>query len=351
MIISYTVKSLGEYFSCIGQITRNYITQNEKSEPWLWFRGHEQYNYSIIPTLFRGKCSEVICNNYTQTNFREAQRINHFGARNHHFVESNLTNNLDWMEVMQHHSTSTRLADWSTSSIHALLFALDPYMDSSKSKYVCKDGYVISPHVYVSMPQMINKKIIELILNSKEKILERCLKYLQVDDKYHKEIVALIHKNGEMYTDIGDSYETKMNFLYNLPMIIQQIESEPLNFVEQLRNGDQNPWHYIFYAIYYRGMKLSLYELPPLSILTYVHSQRIKDQHGAFSIFPNYINHTGKLQLNQAGMEYNDSIQEYMFRIEIESPKDILEEIRANGFTRSWIYSEAPIISYEIEGF
>lgn len=345
MIIYYSVKSLGEYFSCINQISQIY-----KDDTCLWFRGHEQYNYSIIPTLFRNKCNEVIGNNFSKTNFREAQRLNHFSARNHHFVDTKLSNNLDWMEIMQHHSTSTRLADWSTSSIHALLFALDPYMDSNKDKYVKNNCYPISPHVYAIMPQMINKTIVDKIKINKN-LITNCLNFLQIDKTYQSSIIDLIRNRGDFYTDIDDEKEIKMNYLYNLPMIIQQIENEPLSIGEQLLNGDLNPWHYIFYAIYYRGLKVKLYELPPLSILTYVHSQRIKDQHGAFSIFPNYVEEKGKLDLNKAGMEYNDCIKKYMFRIEIESPEEILKEIRANGFTRSWIYSEAPIISYEIESY
>ena len=39
---------------------------------------------------------------------------------------------MEWLEVMQHHQVNTRVLDWSESSIHSLIFAVEAFFDAGR---------------------------------------------------------------------------------------------------------------------------------------------------------------------------------------------------------------------------
>ena len=104
-IQTHTIKSITEYLEV--------ITSLKGTHEKLWFRGHESTEYKLMPTIYREPYS---CKN-------ERALLNQFKARAARFISSAPVDDVEWFFIMQHHSTPTRLLDWSESALVALSFA------------------------------------------------------------------------------------------------------------------------------------------------------------------------------------------------------------------------------------
>lgn len=157
----YIVTGLGEYFSTIRNLTNNFDCGV------LWFRGHEDITYKLLPNLYRDSQmvriinKPEIKNRYTSIHLRENMRMQHYYAKNFPFIKGDNLNPLEWMGVAQHHGLHTRLLDWSTSAVHALVFALEKYLNN-------KQGLTGTPCVWILEPQAMNKKVVENLLGNKK---------------------------------------------------------------------------------------------------------------------------------------------------------------------------------------
>ena len=127
-----TICSVSEYISSIIQLKDNYSK--------LWFRGHPDAEYILQPTVYRSP--------YTWKN--EQPLLHQFKARAARFITNPPATDIEWLFIMQHHATPTRLLDWSENALVALAFATQ-YRTNKHSE---KDAAV-----WCLNPQKLNENV------------------------------------------------------------------------------------------------------------------------------------------------------------------------------------------------
>ena len=104
-VLEKTVNNISDYISA--------VTDLKSSHEKLWFRGHADSDYVLQPTVYRPP--------YTWRN--EEPLLHQFKARAARFIENLPNTDMEWLFIMQHHATPTRLLDWSENALVALAFA------------------------------------------------------------------------------------------------------------------------------------------------------------------------------------------------------------------------------------
>jgi len=350
------VGSLDEYIKAVVDMSKSF-SDSPDSHSLLWYRGHENSNYLLTPSIFRGTSNAVntIQNkkNYTSFHLRQDMRLQQFHAKNYHFLKNDGLNTMEWMAVAQHYGVKTRLLDWSTSAMHALLFALERLFklgDVSKSEF--------SPCVWVLQPQELNKRIKDIIVDKREDIRNAIIK---ADQSIIQ--VSTIDKLGELLMDLqkdeykniyleSDRIEDKhMNYIYNLAYFEELLGLVSKNPQVAYSGNYVNPLYCVLAKIYVDGLVLKGTDLPPLATIYPYHSDRIKAQQGVFTIFPfpNDRDNAESNVENDVCMEYSKYTKGILNKIIIKSPEKIANELRTIGAHRSWLYPESPIVADEIE--
>lgn len=93
-----------------------------------WFRGHSNYNFNLVPSIFRqGEEFGVVLN--------EQRMFDEF-VRRYPEESTNHNNTYDWLTLMQHYGLPTRLLDWSSNLLVSLYFCCSSDTESDGALFV-----------------------------------------------------------------------------------------------------------------------------------------------------------------------------------------------------------------------
>lgn len=365
------VESLGDYYDAVSRISNDIAKKKGLNEKGIkkevlsmWFRAEASFDYALIPSLYRRRWKGVQIvrgdseEQYSNMHYAEDIRTQHYHAKNYHYLAKEPSSRIEFLEVMQHHGVKTRVLDWSESSTHSLLFALEPFYSEKADNFYQRN--TINPCIWVLDPSGLNLEIIEEL--GKDQILQKeLMAELELTDcqqgKVLNRIKNLSSKDAIMEY-MEDNGAQHIDNILNLSEIYDEIVRERYRIKSLLVEGEAfNPVYYLLARIYADGYLLNNYKLPPLAVVQPYHSERIKAQKGVFSVFPFYkddrrsqdIELYEKFRLNPESMSYNKIAKKHLYKIILDRPQKIAYEILANGMNESWLYPEMPIASNEIE--
>ena len=145
--MTFKLNKNGNYFVLDSKVNHlsEFIAAVDKAEDLLdkeatadvWFRGHSQQSFKLIPSIFRNTNRYEPTYEYSEiTQFIHKARAFTNGEKEH-------DNMWDWLITAQHHGMSTRLLDWSEGALIALYFSIE-------------NPNSISPCVWVLNPYRLN---------------------------------------------------------------------------------------------------------------------------------------------------------------------------------------------------
>lgn len=128
-----TIHSISEYIEAITSLKGEHLK--------LWFRGHSSHLYTLCPTIYR-----------TPYSWRaEKALLSQFKARGSRFLPSTPTDDYEWLFIMQHYATPTRLLDWTESAMVALAFAVQyrkPSHNDVDADVWCLDPLILNSRIH-----------------------------------------------------------------------------------------------------------------------------------------------------------------------------------------------------------
>ncbi|NSW90691.1 MAG: FRG domain-containing protein [Firmicutes bacterium] len=264
----------------------------------LWFRGHTNTSYKLLPGIYR-KYLETL-----EVKSVESELLSHFQARNYHLIPGRLPQNkMEWLCMMQHYNTATRLLDWTENAFTAFLFALEPYFTKKQL------DQRILPCVWVLNPLKLNK--INGIDHIPNMALLSQLMPAQASDRSN------LQKIKEIFVEGIVEYNT-----VHTPLAV----FSPYNN-ERIR------------------AQSGVFTLFPFFKCSEI--KEFKNNHNAKNRTKSYITN----YFEKFAMEEHPECGKFLTKYVLLHPFKIYTELKRNGFKQSSIYPEMQVLSEEIEEY
>jgi hypothetical protein len=320
-----------------------------RKAPPLWFRGHEQRDFKLLPNILRPSKNpngSDLFATYDQYSLRDETRSVQFPARVAHLMTGERLNGIEWQEITQHYGSKTRLLDWSESLYAALTFALEPHLaNPADLRFTQRALSGTAPHLWVLNPVLLNMKLYDFILRNPA-LAGEALREFSGAGSYDRmrNINAKLH-NAQRYI-LDDGYATSgiisLSALENLRISVGS------RLPALLELGEFNPYYYLLLRIFSDRLQFTEH-IPPLAILHPYHSNRIVKQRGAFTVFAMPpVDITGRSGQPQT-MEQFPVLNDCIVKINLVNLQNISDELLRVGQTRAELYPEMATYAEELE--
>lgn len=276
------IASVSRFTEKVNELNKKFKSNSDSCE--LFYRGHSNINWKLLPTIYRDNHVE---REHIYYNRMLSQRPNDF---------SNLTSTFRKLVKMQHYKTKTRLLDITSNPLVALYFACLPQKDNR--------GEEVAGEVIVF------------------KVPEEKIKYSDSDT------VSILSNISKMPSDFkfesANSYDSeKFCSQSDIASLIYEINQEKNGFLPLINPED---------------LKKTIFVLPLLE------NKRLRNQEGAFILFG--INGEKK-KPSSIPMEYILK-DELRFIIKADFKATILEELKLLGIHKAKLFPELDSTSEQI---
>ena len=163
VIVECRIDRAGDFWQVLSDIRSKYKPYEKELPMELWFRGHKDEKFVLLPHLIRRHHTEKI-----KYSLPQYQRIlfEKFLARSRNSVELGAfaslkrgTEQIEYIADMQHYSVPTNLLDWSENVGVSLYFATEEE-ESHKMPDRAAAIYVLQPYLY----NLVRNRVINLYL-------------------------------------------------------------------------------------------------------------------------------------------------------------------------------------------
>ncbi len=365
-IHTYNAYSMSDVYCILGDIGENVFRNTKKAigRP-LWFRGQENENYTLLPSLYRGRKNRVnATNTYSKISLAEEYRHQNFSARVNHLTSTSPKSRVEWQEVLQHHFGKTRFMDWSESLETAVHFALEPFVDTKNTQDNRIRRATNTPGIWVLNPYRLNEHVYDFFADTvNAKYVDGALKNLFTNSELGKMVSKMqqaLKENKDLYFNFGDEemIDVAINGFLSICILDEHYHYNAGNMKQMLKEFEFNPFFYL--AVRYYADALSVDAdintklLPPLASVQPYHSERIRAQRGTFTIFPNYCRTEEAAQLagtkmDVVAIESQKSIADCFCNIRLCDPVRIAKELIYAGERRPEVYPDIQIYADYLE--
>lgn len=350
-----TVTSLPEFYEVLSLISR----QEGKPGMPLWFRGASYEYYDLLPTSYRGRNFRMnSTKTYTDMSLQEELVYQSFRSQTNHLIHTNPQSGIEWNELFQHNFGQTRMLDWSESVQVALSFALEPFIHPEDKIEWREKRRSITPCIWVLNPVKLNEAVFHFFCaeENREEYVERALiEYSNLPKDFSAKVQLEMKKAQNIYfglsADSDEKRKISINGIVSL-CVLESMRNMNLPRLEQmLERYEFNPFFYLILRYYSDMLSVEATGntrfLPPLAIVHPYHSERIRNQRGTFTVFPNYtLGSLGERQkemnLDPRRMELQKICQECgcFYKIRILQPKTIARDMIYAGARYTQLYPD-----------
>lgn len=354
----FTVTSLAELCQTVEKISDR--KQIRPGYP-LWFRGHDNATYFLLPSLLRlDRSSDAINSNatYDTINLQDDYRLQNFKARVFHLTNPMPSNRIEWQALYQHHFGATRLLDWSESVWTALSFALEAFLDPRKREDLKVLRSSVTPTIWVLDPVALNQKVFETFASvaEAEDLIRKAFNNLNFSSVETENLVRRIKNDMETEKPYhracsSGEYNIATAGIMNLGMIDEYRQHHMAEMRGMLLSGEYNPFFYLCMRYYADALPVCVEQaenaiIPPLAVLHQYQSERIRSQRGTFTVFPNYYVTDAAKESTRLGydcrrMENQPSAAECLYEIRLLNPRKIAKELTMLGGRQTELYPES----------